>query len=152
MKLRSFVTLFVVLWLASAVAVPYFAGGLDRAGNFGDSFGGVSALFSGLALAMAVWSMLLQQKQSAEFERVTLSTLAQQAAAIQLIESSLKQQANTARVAAIATLIDREEQRIDNLRQWGAVAGDENKYINGIRAAQRRVDDYQQQLRQHAEV
>jgi len=150
MKLRSFVVLFVVLWLASAVAVPYFAGGLDAAGNFGDSFGGVSALFSGLALAMAIYSMLLQQKQSAEFERVTLSTLAQQAAALKLIEASLKEQASAATRAVLATLIDREEQRIDTLRQWGAVAGDDNKYANGIRAAQRRVDDYQQRLRQHA--
>jgi hypothetical protein len=134
----------------SAVAVPYFAGGLDRAGNFGDSFGGVSALFSGFALALAIYSMVLQQKQSAEFERVTLSSLEQQAAAIKLIESSLKEQASTAKVAALSALIDRENQRAETLREWGTLAGDENKYINGIRAAQRRVEDYQNQLRQHA--
>jgi hypothetical protein len=150
MKLRSLIVLFIVLWLASAVAVPYFAGGLDRAGNFGDSFGGVSALFSGLALALAIYSMVLQQKQSAEFERVTLASLEQQAAAIKLIEVSLTEQASTARVAALSALIDREEQRVEMLQQWGALAGDENKYGNGIRAAQKRIDEYQNQLRQHA--
>lgn len=150
MKLRSLVVLFVVLWLASAVAVPYFAGSLDRAGNFGDSFGGISALFSGLALALAIYSMVLQQKQSAEFERVTVASLEQQAVAIKLIETSLSEQASTAKVAALSALIDREEQRVEMLRQWGALAGDENKYINGIRAAQRRLDEYQNQLRQHA--
>lgn len=149
MKLRSLIALFVILWLASAFAVPYFAGSLDRAGNFGDSFGGVSALFSGLALALAIYSMVLQQRQSAEFERVTLASLEQQAAAIKLIERSLAEQASTARVAALSTLIDREEQRAETLRQWGSMAGDENKYANGIRAAQRRVDQYQDQLRQH---
>jgi hypothetical protein len=150
MKLRTLIIAFIALWLISAFAVPFFAGSLDRAGNFGDSFGGVSALFSGLALALAIYSMVLQQKQSAEFEKVTLATLEQQAAAIKLVERSLFEQASTARVAAISALIDREEQRAETLRQWGALAGDENKYINGIRAAQRRVDEYQNLLRQHA--
>lgn len=150
MKLRTLIIVFIALWLASAAIVPFFAGSLEQAGNFGDSFGGVSALFSGLALALAIYSMVLQQKQAAEFERVTLATLEQQAAAIKLVERSLSEQASTARVAAISALIDREEQRAETLRQWGMLAGDENKYINGIKAAQRRVDDYQNQLRQHA--
>jgi hypothetical protein len=149
-QLLSLISLFVILWLVSAIAVPFFAGSLDSAGNFGDSFGGVSALFSGLALALAIYSMVLQQKQSAEFEKVTLATLGQQAVAIKLIEASLTEQASAARVAALSTLIDREEQRIETLRQWGTVAGDETKYTNGIKSAQKRVDEYQNQLRKHA--
>lgn len=150
MKLKPLITLFIVLWLLSAIAVPFFAGSLSNAGSFGDSFGGVSALFSGLALALAIYSMVLQQRQSAEFEKVTLGSLAQQAAAIKLIEASLQAQASAAKVAALSTLIDREEQRVEMLRQWGAQAGDENKYANGIKAAQKKVDQYQDQLRQHA--
>ncbi len=88
MKLDRLIILLIVVWIAWAVAVPSLLGDLDRAASFGDSFGGISALFSGLALALAVYSMVLQQKQSSEFERVTLATLEQQAAAIKLIEES----------------------------------------------------------------
>ncbi|MBB3179476.1 hypothetical protein [Variovorax sp. Sphag1AA] len=150
MKLRSLVTFFILLWLASAVAVPYFAGDLSKAGDFGSSFGGVSALFSGFALALAIYSMVLQQKQSAEFERVTLGALEQQASAIKLIEESLAQQASTARTTALTALIDHEEQRVETLRQWGSMAGDENKYSNGIKAAQNRMSQYHAQLREQA--
>lgn len=152
MKLRTLIIVFAVLWLVSAFAVPLFSGDLNRAGNFGDSFGGVSALFSGLALAMAVNSMMLQQKQSAEFEKVTIGALEQQAAAIKLIEKSLVGQANAARVVAITALIDQAEQRIDSLREWGRIAGDENKYANGIRTARQSIEKYQVKLNEHANV
>lgn len=150
MKLRTLTIAFIVLWIASAIAVPYFAGSLDRAGNFGSSFGAVSALFSGFALALAISSMVLQQRQSAEFEKATLGALTQQAAAIKLIEQTLLAQANTAKVTALSALIDREQQWAETLRQWGEVAGDVNKYGNGIKAANARLEKYHVQLREYA--
>ena len=63
LNLKSLITLFVVLWVVSAIMVLFFAKDLQEANNFGGSFGAVSALFSGLALALAIYSMLLQQKQ-----------------------------------------------------------------------------------------
>lgn len=149
MKLRTLVFTFISLWLISAVAVPFFAGSLDRANNFGGSFGAVSALFSGFALALAIWSMLQQQRQSSEFERATLATLARQAEAIKLIEQTLIAQANTAQVTALATLIDREERQVENLLQWGRMVNDEHRYANGIKAAQQRIKDYQAKLRHY---
>ena len=149
MKLRSLVLTFISLWLCSAVAVPYFAGSLDRANNFGGSFGAVSALFSGFALALAIWSMLQQQRQSSEFERATLATLSRQAEAIKLIERTLVAQANTAQVTALATLIDQEERQVQNLREWGRMFNDERRYANGIKAAQQRIKDYQAKLRHY---
>ena len=149
MKSRTLTTTFVALWLLSAVAVPYLAGSLDRAGNFGSSFGAVSALFSGIALALAINSMLLQQRQSAEFERVTLASLTHHASAIKLIEQTLIAQADMARVAALSALIQQEELRTETLREWGARAGDESKYSNGIKAAARRIDEYREQLRKY---
>lgn len=151
MRLNRLISLFVVIWLAWAISVPGLLGNLERAASFGDSFGGISALFSGLALALAVYSMVLQQRQASEFEKVTLATLEQQAAAIKLIEQSLKAQANAAKVGALSALIEQERQRVENLRQWGEAAGDENKYANGINAAQRRIEEYQARLRQHAD-
>lgn len=151
MKLRSLIIVFVMLWLGSAWLIPIIAGDLERAGNFGDSFGGVSALFSGLALALAIYSMVLQQKQAAEFEKVTVASLDQQSRAIDLIEKSLAAQANAAKVVALTSLIEHEEQRIDTLRHWGGIAGDENKYVNGIKAAEKRIEHYKTQLKQHAD-
>lgn len=150
MKLKNLITLFVTAWLVWALFVPMAFGSIETAASFGDSFGGISAFFSGLALALAVYSMLLQQKQSAEFERVTLSTLEHQAAAIKLIEESLLAQASAAKVTALSALIGQEEQKMESLKQWGEAQGDENKYAGGIKAAQRRIDGYQEKLRQHA--
>lgn len=164
MNLKKLLVIFFVLWLASIGSMLFLFPSLQDAGNFGDSFGGISSLFSGIALALAIYSMVLQQRQSVEFEQKTLSTLkqqidtmklvegslTQQAAAVKLIEKTLFQQANTAQVAALNALIDREEQRIDTLRQWGVMAGDGDKYINGIKAAKRKIEEYQDALKKYA--
>lgn len=77
MKLKPFVISFVLLWALSAVITLSY-GDFAKAGTFGDSFGAINALFSGVALALAVYSMILQQRQSAEFEHKTLAAMAQQ--------------------------------------------------------------------------
>ena len=74
---------------------------------------------TGIALALAIYSMILQQRQNAEFEQKTLAAMAQQAEALGLIKTSLVQQANVARVTALTYLIEREEQRIETLKEWG---------------------------------
>lgn len=150
MKLRSLIVLFLLLWLGWAFMVPRVFDNLEIAGGYGDSFGGISALFSGLALALAIYSMVLQQRQSAEFERATLGALAQQSKAIKLIEDGLLAQANQARVTAVLYLIESEGKRIDQLREWGEKKGDENRYQGGIDAAQRRIDEYREQLKRYA--
>lgn len=147
MKLRQFVISFVLVWALSA-GVTLWYGDMGKAGNFGDSFGAINALFSGVALALAVYSMILQQRQSAEFEQKTLAAMAQQAETIELIKTSLVQQADVARVTALTYLIEREEQRIETLKTWGAQAHqDENYYSKGIKAAQVRIDNYQEQIK-----
>jgi len=146
MKLRTFVITFILLWAASA-GLTLWHGDIAKAANFGDSFGAVNALFSGIALALAVYSMILQQRQNAEFEQKTLAAMTQQAETIRLIKSSLVQQANVARVTALTYLIEREEQRIETLKEWGVQSyKDENYYSQGIKAAKTRIDDYQAQI------
>ncbi|WP_076591847.1 hypothetical protein [Herminiimonas arsenitoxidans] len=147
MKLKPFIITFVLLWLASALTTVWF-GNIGDAGSFGDSFGAINALFSGVALALAIYSMILQQRQNAEFEQKTLAAMAQHAETIDLIKTSLVQQANVARVTALTYLIEREEQRIENLREWGTESHkDENYYSKGIKASQGRIDNYQEQIR-----
>lgn len=147
MKLKPFIISFVVLWLLSALVTVLF-GDITKAGSFGDSFGTINALFSGIALALAVYSMILQQRQGAEFEQKTLAAMAQQAQTIELIKTSLVQQANVARVTALTYLIEREEQRVETLKKWGIDAyKNENYYSKGIKAAQERVDGYQEEIK-----
>ena len=147
MKLKNFVIPFVLLWVLSA-GITLWYGDISKAGVFGESFGAINALFSGVALALAVYSMILQQRQNAEFEQKTLAAIDQQAKAIKLIETSLVQQANSARVTALTYLVEREEQRIATLKEWGRQSyKDENHYSNGIKVAQERVDKYQEEIK-----
>ena len=57
-------------------------------------------------------------------------------------------QAAAAKVNALSVVISQEEQRIETLKQWGEMAGDMNKYSNGIKASQKRLEDYQKKLRE----
>lgn len=146
MRLRPFVITFILLWVLSA-GLTFWHGDMTWAANFGDSFGAINALFSGVALALAVYSMILQQRQNTEFEQKTLAAMTQQAETIQLIKTSLVQQANVARVTALTYLIEREEQRIETLKEWGMQSyKDENYYSKGIKAAKTRIDVYQAQI------
>lgn len=147
MKLKRLIILFIVLWILSA-GLTILYGDMPWASAFGDSFGAINALFSGIALALAIYSMILQQRQSAEFERSTLATMEQQARTIALVEKNLVQQANVARVTALSFLIQRDEDRIETLKTWGQQAyKDENYYSKGIKAAQARIEEYQSKIR-----
>jgi hypothetical protein len=140
MRLRPFVITFILLWVLSA-GLTLWHGDFAKAANVGDSFGVLNALFLSGALAMAIYSMILQQRQNAEFEQKTLAAITQQAETIQLIKTSLMQQASVARVTALTYLIEREEQRIETLKEWGV------NYSKGIKAAKPRIDDYQAQFK-----
>ncbi|MDQ3111291.1 MAG: hypothetical protein M3R17_15495 [Bacteroidota bacterium] len=63
---RPLVILFVVVfitWLISFVVVLAGIKDWNARGNFGDSFGGINALFSGLAFAGIIYTILLQKKE-----------------------------------------------------------------------------------------
>lgn len=142
MSLRPFILSLIALWALSALVV-LVPGDLEAAG----SFGAINALFSGIALALAIYSMILQQKQNAEFERKTLATLARQAETLGILKNALLQQADVARVTALTFLIEREEQRIETLKEWGRQNhGNEQFYANGLKAAQGRIDRNQDEI------
>jgi hypothetical protein len=145
---------FLGFWIASFFFFWSF-GDWATAGNIGDSFGAVSALFSGAALAMAIYSMVLQQKQSSEFEKHTLKAeqrtidvLEQQSRAIGLIEQSLQQQVHAGRVAALTFMIERQEKRVESYRDWGQKShNNENHYKNGIEAAEKQIRAFEEQVK-----
>ena len=84
-------------------AIIHFSAGLETAGQFGDTFGAVNALFSGLAFAGLIYTALLQrlelglQRQELELTR---KELARTAAAQEQSEIALKAQAAAAAQAA----------------------------------------------------
>lgn len=54
-----------VVWLIAGAAVWLSIGSLEQRGQFGDMFGAVNALFSGLAMAGVIYAVLLQQNELA---------------------------------------------------------------------------------------
>lgn len=160
-NLKTLTTVFIGLWFISAAIVLCY-GNLDKANQFGGSFGAISALFSGLALALAIYSMVLQQKQNEEFEKNTLSIFEQQSRALQQqsdalkqqsftiksIESGIAEQAGIARITILLSLISHEDQRIENLTRWGESLGDKDKYKNGINAAKEKIKQYEKEIKE----
>jgi hypothetical protein len=167
------VSLMLALWALSPLVLRHFVD-WDTAGNIGDSFGGVSSLFSGIALALAVYSMVLQQKQAAEFEARTLQSeqrllealnsqakalalleqgLQSQADNAQLLKTSLQRQADVARVQAMSISLERYEQRVESLKAWGRSSyQDEYYYRSGIDAAKRKAEAIEAELHRLGQV
>lgn len=64
MRLAFLILGVVVAWAATPFAVSYFAGAsIANRGQFGDLFGAVTSLFSGLAFAGLFWALRLQSQQ-----------------------------------------------------------------------------------------
>lgn len=62
-KLLLLLVAVVLVWLAAPIVLSYAIPELSARGQFGDLFGSVNALFSGLAFAGIVWSLWVQQQQ-----------------------------------------------------------------------------------------
>lgn len=70
--LRSVISAAVLLWLVLGISMWFVARGINAvwqwkdvtevAGSLGDSFGGVNALFSGVALACVAYAIFLQRQ------------------------------------------------------------------------------------------
>lgn len=53
----------VVLWLGSYFVINYMCGNADGPGTFGDQFGAINALFTGLSFAAIIITLRLQQQE-----------------------------------------------------------------------------------------
>jgi hypothetical protein len=53
------------LWLVSGVSMYFLIGSWDDRGTFGDMYGAINALFSGLAFAGIIFTILLATKRRA---------------------------------------------------------------------------------------
>lgn len=127
-SLRGFVILLIAamaLFIFYAYVVwSAFAHDWKESGVFGDSFGGLNALFSGSALAGVIFSILLQRDElrlQREELRMTRTELQRTAAAQEKSEHALQEQVEmlrlTARLNSINILIGIYTTRIDESRR-----------------------------------
>lgn len=111
--LTKMILLVLVIWILSAILILFGLDNWSDRGTFGDLFGAVNALFSGLAFAGLIYTIVLQ-KQDLELQRKEIAQnrteLKKSANAQQKSEQALVEQVEqmklTARLNALKTLID----------------------------------------------
>jgi len=111
--LTKLILLVVIIWGLSAFAIMLGLGNWSDRGTFGDLFGAVNALFSGLAFAGLIYT-IIQQKEDLELQRKEIlenkAELKKSARAQERSQKALKEQVEqmkiAARLNALKTLID----------------------------------------------
>lgn len=122
----------VILWLATPFVVSSLYKPPTEAGPFGDLFGSINALFSGLAFAGLIYAILLQRREL-ELQRLELqATREEMKLARSEAERSASAQEATARLSAITTLVDHHRSQIDRINSRLRVADATN--ISGFRS------------------
>jgi len=80
------ITGITALWVLSWALITYQLGNLEKQGQFGDMFGAVNALFSGLAFAGVIVAILMQQEElKIQRKELTQSRYAQEGQAKALL-------------------------------------------------------------------
>jgi hypothetical protein len=111
--LISLISIVVLLWVGAWVSITWWYPDLAQRGQFGDLFGSVTSLFSGLAFAGIIYTIFLQRGELA-LQRIELQLtreqLARSAKAQEKSEQSLTKQAQiletTARLNALTSCIN----------------------------------------------
>lgn len=119
--LTKMIVLVLIIWVLSTVLILFGLDNWSERGTFGDLFGAVNALFSGLAFAGLIYTIVLQ-KQDLELQRNEISLnrteLKKTAKAQQNSEKALIEQVEQMKVAsklnALKTLIDYYNLQIAN--------------------------------------
>lgn len=119
--LTKMIFLVIIIWIVSTILIIFGLNNWSDRGTFGDLFGAVNALFSGLAFAGLIYTIVLQ-KQDLELQRneITLNRAelkktakAQQNSEKALIEQ-VEQMKKASKLNALKTLIDYYNIQIDN--------------------------------------
>ncbi|MFX1563275.1 MAG: hypothetical protein ACFFDP_08200 [Promethearchaeota archaeon] len=124
--LRTAIILFVIiilLWVASGLVTYFLLPSWQTRGTFGDMFGVVNALFSGLALAGVILAILLQRKElelQREELKLTREELQRTADAQEKSEKALKEQAEalyyTIQLNSLNALLTACNERLEQTR------------------------------------
>lgn len=96
----------VAIWIGYGLVVPRLFMDWQKSSQFGDMFGGIGALFSGLALAGVVVAIKMQKE---ELERSTKA----QTASSEALTKQIEVMSITAQLAALDTLYRYHAERAD---------------------------------------
>ena len=121
----------VLVQLGSGVLIYYCFPDWTTRGQFGDIFGAVNALFSGLAFAGLIYAILLQREDlglQREELKLTREELQRTANAQEQSEIALRAQADaaaqSARLNATNFLLEHYKSKLDGMRQGAFAVGD----------------------------
>lgn len=111
--LGSIVLIVLMIWIAYAIALLCSDYQLTECGQFGDMFGAVNALFSGLALAGVIVAILLQKDELAlqrkelkdTREEMQRSTIAQDESQ-KALNKQVNMQALSIKISALSACLD----------------------------------------------
>ncbi len=119
--LVKLIILVVIIWGLSAILIIAFLPNWADRGTFGDLFGAVNALFSALAFAVLIYTIILQRdeiKQNRSEIQLNRKELAKSAKLQQEAHKVLVQQVEqthlTAKMNAMRTLVDYYNNQISN--------------------------------------
>ena len=99
-KLASLIMLIIIIWLFTLIGVYASFDNWAERGQFGDLFGSINALFSGLALAGIIYTIYLQ-KQELSLQR---SELTLQRKATEASQAELANQVKVQKAALIVAI------------------------------------------------
>ena len=135
----------ILIWIASVFIIPYFLSDLNKRALLGDSFGTINSLFSGLAFAGIIYTILLQRKELAlqrqELKETRLE-LERSATAQEKSEMQQRRQSEnlkiTAKLNALSTLVsyysnvETKTKNFDGAR-YREAQNEQEKYISRIK-------------------
>lgn len=112
-----------IIWLLSAILITKYFKSLPSQGQFGDMFGAVNSLFSGLAFAGVIYTIYLQKKELS-LQRLELietrKELARSATAQEKTEKALTQQVwlqnATAKLTSLNILIHYSKEKAERIK------------------------------------
>lgn len=135
----------ILIWIASVFIIPYFLSDLNKRALLGDSFGTINSLFSGLAFAGIIYTILLQRKELAlqrqELKETRLE-LERSATAQEKSEMQQRRQSEnlkiTAKLNALSTLVSyysNVETKTKNFdgAKYREAQNEQEKYISRIK-------------------
>jgi len=140
----------IVVWITSLFVVPYFLSKLEDRALLGDSFGTINSLFSGLAFAGIIYTILLQRKELALQRQELKETRLELERSANAQEKSEKQQRRqsdnlkeTAKLNALSTLVSYYSQIETKTKNF-----DPSKYKNAQLEQERYINRIKEILEQ----
>ncbi|HYD63620.1 MAG TPA: hypothetical protein VEC35_24915 [Noviherbaspirillum sp.] len=123
----------VVLWVISIPLVLLFFPPPDNVADFGDMFGAVNALFSGLALAGVTYAVVIQRDELSLTRDELAKTAAAQIEAAQALQRQIGLQQKASRLTALSALVASSNEQINQHDRWNEVRrqqGQDRKFDN----------------------